>query len=190
MTSASTIVRTVEGNAVPVPGTYVIDPTHSSVEAVVRHLVSKVRGSFADFSGTIEVAEDPLQSRVEVEIEATSIDTRTSDRDTHLRSADFLDVERFPHLRFVSRKVAAIEGSRWRLEGDLTIRDTTRPVTLDFEFLGEAVDPWGNQRIAFEATGELDREDFGMTWNQALETGGFLVGKTLKIEIEIQATKS
>ncbi len=179
--------RAVAGSTVPAPGNYQIDPSHSSVEAVARHLmVSKVRGRFGVFSGTIVVADDVAQSRVEVEIDATSVDTRDAQRDGHLRSGDFLDVERFPTLTFVSTQVDR-DGDDWKVRGDLTIRDVTNAVTLDVEYLGQLSDPWGNTRAAFSATTRLDRESFGMTWNQALEAGGVMVSKTLNIELEIEA---
>ena len=148
--------RAVAGSTVPAPGNYQIDPSHSSVEAVARHLmVSKVRGRFGVFSGTIVVADDVAQSRVEVEIDATSVDTRDAQRDGHLRSGDFLDVERFPTLTFVSTQVDR-DGDDWKVRGDLTIRDVTNAVTLDVEYLGQLSDPWGNTRAAFSATTQLD----------------------------------
>jgi polyisoprenoid-binding protein YceI len=190
MPTMQDLSRIVDGREVPAPGTYTIDASHSSVEAVARHLmVTKVRGRFAAFSGTIEVAERPEDSRVEAVIEASSIDTKDAQRDGHLRSPDFLDAERFPTLSFKSTSVTPVAGSRWQVSGDLTIRDATRPVTLDVEFVGGGADPWGNEKIAFSATTELDREDYGITWNQTLETGGVLVSKSLKVELEIQALR-
>jgi polyisoprenoid-binding protein YceI len=179
--------RLVDTKPVPQAGTYVIDTAHSTVEAVARHLmVTKVRGRFTEFSGQITVAEDVTASTVEVDIDAASITTASADRDAHLRSPDFLDVETYPTLRFRSTGVTPA-GDGWRLAGDLTIRGVTRPVVLDMAFLGSSVDPWGSSKVSFSATTEIDREDFGMTWNQGLEAGGVLVGKSLKIEIEIQA---
>jgi len=176
-----------ERTTVPASGSYQIDPSHSSVEAVARHLmVSKVRGRFGDFGGTIVVADDVTQSRVEVEIDAASINTHDAQRDGHLRSGDFLAAERYPKLRFVSTQVEQ-DGSDWKVRGDLTIRDVTQAATLDVSYLGQLSDPWGNTRAAFSATTRLDRESFGMTWNQALEAGGVVVGKTLNIELEIEA---
>ena len=174
----------------PAAGSYQIDASHSTVGVVVRHLmVSKVRGRFSDLAGTITIAEEPTASSTDVAIDAASIDTRDAKRDEHLRSADFLDVERFPQLTFTSTGLAPLRGNRWQLTGDLTIKGITRPVTFDVDFLGNIVDPWGNDRIAFEAKGELDREDWDITWNVALETGGVLVGKKLTFELEIQAVK-
>ncbi|MBA2317071.1 MAG: YceI family protein [Euzebyales bacterium] len=185
-----TPTRTVEGRAVPAPGTYTIDPSHSNVEAMARHLMlSKVRGHFAQFSGRIVVADDIAASSVEVSIAAASIDTRDANRDEHLRSADFLDVDAHPELTFRSTGVEPAGSDRWTLHGDLTIRGVARPVALDLEFLGDATDPWGNARALFSATTEIDREDFRITWNQALETGGVLVSKKLRIELEIQAVR-
>src|SRR5687767_6423477 len=162
---------------VPAAGTYAIDASHSGVEFSVRHLgLSKVRGRFPSFSGEITIAEEPTASSVEVSIDIASVDTRDEGRDTHLRSADFFDAEQFPAMTFRSTGVRPA-GSEWKVDGELTIRGTTRPVVLDVEFEGSATDPWGNDRIGFSASAEVNREDFGLTWNQALETGGVLVGK-------------
>ena len=146
--------RTVDNRTVPAVGQWTIDPTHSTVAAVARHLmVTKVRGHFASFSGTINVAENPADSSVEVSIDAASITTGTEDRDNHLKSADFLDVESYPTLTFRSTSVEA-EGEKWTLTGDLTIRNITQPIVLDMEFLGVANDPWGNAKSAFSASGQ------------------------------------
>ena len=152
-------------------------------------MVSKVRGKFADVTGSITVAENPLDSEVEVVIKAASIDTGVADRDNHLRSADFLDVENYPELTFKSTRVIKQDGAEFVLAGDLTIRGVTREVELDIEYHGVANSPWGQQVIGFSATTELDREEFGMTWNAALETGGVVVGKKLKVEIEVEAIR-
>lgn len=171
----------------PAVGTWTIDASHSEVAFSVRHLgISKVRGRFGSFSGDIVVAEQPEQSRVSVEIDADSVDTRDAGRDEHLRGADFFGADEHPKLTFVTTDVAAA-GDRWQVTGDLTIAGATRPVVLDTRVAGLATDPWGNERVAFAATTEVDREDFGLTWNTALEAGGFLVGKTVKIEIEVEA---
>jgi polyisoprenoid-binding protein YceI len=188
MTTAQT--RTVQSREVPAAGTWVIDPTHSTVQFIARHMmISKVRGRFGEFSGTITMAEVPEESFVDVVIMAASIDTGDEDRDRHLRSAEFLDVERFPELRYRSTAVEAAGEDRWAVTGELTIRDVTRPVTLSVEFCGAAVDPWGNTRAGFLATTEINREDFHISWNQALETGGFLVGKGVKIELDVEAVR-
>ena len=181
--------RTVEGRTVPESGSYAIDVSHSAVEFVVRHLgLAKVRGRFGRFEGTIDVAESVTDSSVAVSIEADSIDTGEADRDGHLRSADFLDVETHPTLAFRSTGVRE-DGDRWLVDGELTITGTTKPVTLEVEVEGGARDPWGFERVGFNAETKINREDFGLTWNQALETGGWLVGKEVKIELTIQAVK-
>lgn len=171
----------------PTTGTWVIDPSHSSVEFVAKHLVvSKVRGRFTSFSGVIEVADPIESSSVEVSIDAASISTNDEQRDGHLVSPDFLDVESFPTLTFKASGGARRTGESWVLPGELTIRDVTRTVELQVESLGSVTDPWGNTKAGFAATAEIDREEFGITWNQALEAGGVLVGKTVKIEIDVQ----
>lgn len=181
--------RTVAGVQAPEAGTYVIDSDHTVVEFVVRHLgLAKVRGRFNDFEGTIVIAEDLEQSSAEVAIQAASIDTRAADRDAHLRSGDFLDVESNPTLEFHSTGVRR-EGDDWFLDGDLTVAGTTRPVTLEVEFEGAAKDPWGNARVGFAASTKVNREDFGLTWNQPLEGGGWLVGKDIRIELSVEAIK-
>ena len=189
MTAPAT-TREYQGVTIPAAGTFAIDPAHTRVGFVARHLmVSKVRGAFTKASGSITVAEDPTQSTVEVEIDAASIDTGVVDRDGHLRSPDFLNVEVHPVLTFRSTGVLEPKGNEFRLVGDLTIRDVTRPVELDVEFEGVAKSPWGQEVIGFSATTEIDREEFGITWNQALETGGVVVGKKVKIEISAEATR-
>lgn len=171
----------------PTTGTWVIDPSHSAVDFVAKHLVvSKVRGTFTSFSGTIEVAEPIEASTVDVTIDAASITTNDEQRDAHLTSEDFLDVATYPSLRFRSTAAHHRSGDNWTIPGELTIRDVTKPVELAVEYLGVFTDPWGNQKAAFTASTEIDREAFGITWNQALETGGVLVGKTVKIEIDVQ----
>lgn len=189
-TATSPATRSFEGVDVPAVGTYAIDPSHTDVGFVARHLmVTKVRGRFSDFEGTVTIAPDPLASSVEVAIQTASIDSRDGGRDEHLRSADFLDVEQYPELRFHSTGVRHVSGSRFAVDGTLTVRDVSRPVTLDMELDGVVGDPWGGQRMAFSASTELDREEFGLTWNVALESGGVLVGKKVKIEIEGQAIR-
>ena len=189
MTEA-TAVRTIEGTTAPAAGTYDIDASHSVVEFVVRHLgLAKVRGRFNEFSGSILVAEDITDSRVDVTIKADTIDTRDAGRDEHLRSGDFLNVEKFDTVEFHSTAVRR-KGDSWEVDGDLTVAGETRPVTLDVEFEGSATDPWGGARIGFSATTKVNREDFGLTWNQALETGGWLVGKEVKIELGVEGVKA
>jgi polyisoprenoid-binding protein YceI len=182
--------RTVDGVEVPAPGTYELDPSHSSVNFSVRHLmVSKTKGRFADFTGTVTIAEDPLESSVEVEIQTASVDTRDETRDGHLRSADFFDADVNPVITYRSTTVTPGAKGTWDVEGQLTVRGVTKAVPLSVSFEGGAVDPWGNPRIGFEAHTELDREAFGLTWNQTLETGGVLVGKAVKIDIEAEAVQ-
>jgi polyisoprenoid-binding protein YceI len=182
--------RAYEGVEIPTAGRYAIDPTHTNVAFVAKHLmVSKVRGRFGDFEGTIVIAEEPLDSSVAVTIQAASIDSRTPDRDAHLRSADFLDVETFPTLAFRSIAVRHLGGDEFEVAGELTVKGVTRPVTLAMTVDGMVVDPWGGQRLAFTAHTEVDREDWGLTWNVALETGGVLVSKKVKIEIEGEAVR-
>ena len=166
-------------------GTWTIDPTHTEVGFVARHLmVSKVRGSFTDVSGTVAVAEDVSESVANVVIKTASVSTGTADRDTHLRSADFFDVETFPEMTFVS---TGFDGET--LTGDLTIKDVTKPVTLDVEFNGVATDPWGNEKAGFEATADINRTDWGLNWNAALEKGGVLVSEKIKLVLDVQLAK-
>jgi polyisoprenoid-binding protein YceI len=171
-----------------------LDPAHSTIEFAVKHMMfTTVRGRFKDFTGTVHVDErNPNGSRVEVTIEAASIDTGVADRDAHLRSADFLDVEHYPQITFRTTRVDGAhkkEGDRFTLAGDLEIRGTRIPITLDATFEGLGRDPWGKQRAGFAARTEIDRREWGLKWNQALETGGVLVGHGVKIEIEAQAVK-
>jgi polyisoprenoid-binding protein YceI len=168
--------------------TYSIDKAHSEVSFQVRHLLTKVRGRFSDFNGTIEFdAENPERSLVDVEIRAASIDTNERDRDAHLRSSDFFDAEKIPVLTFRSTKIRRDSDERFAVTGDLTIHGVTRSVSFEASLLGTAKDPWGNQRIAFEAETTINRKDFGLTWNAALETGGFLVGDDVKVSLSVQA---
>lgn len=172
--------------------TWNIDTTHSGIHFSVRHMViAKVRGSFQKFSGTVSLDEqDVTKSSVSVSIEAASINTGVEQRDNHLRSPDFFDVAKFPTLSFQSTKVEKASGNSLRVTGTLTIRDITREVVLEAEQLGVGKDPWGNVKAAFEAKTSIDRRDFGLTWNQALETGGVLVGEKIEISLEVQAVKA
>jgi polyisoprenoid-binding protein YceI len=185
--AVATRTRTVSGVQLPKAGRWEIDRSHSSVEFTVRHLmVSKVRGRFGEFSGSVQIADAPEDSSVEVVIDAGSIDTRESGRDEHLRSPDFLDVAAHPTLAFRSTGVRPA-GKQWQVDGELTVRGETRPVTLDVEFHGVVTNPWGKQVAGFTASAELDRDEFGLTWNQALETGGVLVGRKVRIELSVEA---
>jgi polyisoprenoid-binding protein YceI len=177
---------TVSTATLPQTGTWVIDPSHSAIEFVVRHLmVAKVRGRFASFSGTVTVGDPVTDSVVEVSIDAASFTTDDEQRDGHVRSAEFLDVETFPTLTFRGTAPRQ-QGDGWVLPGELTIRDVTETIELEVEPLGLVVDPWGNTKAGFSASGEIDRERFGITWNQALEAGGVLVGNKVRLEIEVQ----
>lgn len=182
------VLRTHDDRALPVAGRYDIDGTHTSVEFVGRHLmITKVRGRFSDVQGRITIGEEPEDSHVEVEIDTASLSTGNADRDAHLRSADFFDVERYPTITFKSTRVTAVPDGTWEVAGDLTVRDTTRSVALQVDFDGADISPIGDERIGFSAATDINREDFGLTWNMALETGGMLVGKVARIELEVQA---
>ncbi|WP_163784367.1 YceI family protein [Myxococcus vastator] len=171
--------------------TWNIDTTHSGIHFSVRHMViAKVRGSFRKYSGAVSLDEqDVTKSSVAVTIETASIDSGVEQRDNHLRSPDFFDVEKFPTITFKSTKVEKASGDGLKVTGNLTLRDITREVVLEAEQLGVGKDPWGNVKAAFEAKTSVDRRDFGLTWNQALETGGVLVGEKIEITIEVQAVK-
>jgi polyisoprenoid-binding protein YceI len=191
MTQTITPTRPFEGLEIPAAGSYSYDVGHSHVGFAVRHLmVSKTRGRFTSFGGSLVIADDPLESSIDVTIDVASIDSDDEQRDGHLRSADFFDAERFPTVHFVSTGVRHVGGSDFEVDGDLTVRDVTRPVVLKVEFEGATTDPWGNDRVGFTASTKLNREDWGLTWNQALETGGVLVGKDVTIDIEVEATKN
>ena len=173
-------------------GTYAIDPTHSRIGFVARHaMVTKVRGSFNEFTGTgFFDADNPANSRAEVTIQAASIDTRNADRDAHLRSNEFFDMETYPQITFVSTSVEPGGDGTYRVTGDLTIKGVTRPVTIEFEYTGSAVDPFGNQRIGFEGATVVNRKDWGITWNAALEAGGVLVSEKVTLEFEVSAIRT
>jgi polyisoprenoid-binding protein YceI len=190
MTAPTLDTRSFDGVAIPTPGTFALDAAHTEVAAIARHLVvSKVRGTFANVTGEIVIAEDPLQSSVTASIPAATINTNSPDRDNHLRSADFLDVENYPALDFRSTRILSHKGNSFVVHGDLTIRGVTREVDLNVEFEGVARSPWGQEVVAFTATTEFDREEFGMTWNQALETGGVLVGKKIAVQIAAEGVR-
>lgn len=184
----TTLGRVVNGVQLPTAGTYTIDPTHTRVGFVARHLmVTKVRGRFADIEGSITVAENPTASTAQATLKTASIDTGAPDRDTHLTSADFFDVEKYPEITFRDARVLSQDGAEFKVAGVLTVKDVTREVILDVEVDGVAKDPWGGTRLAVTASTELDREDWGLTWNVALEAGGVLVSKKAKLEVEAQA---
>lgn len=170
--------------------TFAIDKTHSEVLFQIRHLVTKVRGRFTDFSGAIQFDEArPAESSVALTINAASIDTGTPDRDAHLRSGDFFAVDQYPTITFASSRATKKSAELFEVTGTLTIRDTAREVTLPVTYLGAAKDPWGNERVGFETEITVNRKDFGLTWNAALETGGFLVGDEVKISVSVQAIR-
>ena len=172
-------------------GTYRIDPSHSRIGFVARHaMVTKVRGSFNDFDGAGYFdAEDPTKSHLRLTIEAASIDTRNADRDAHLRSNDFFDMENHPQITFASTSVVGLGDDRYRVTGDLTIRGVTKPVTVDFDYTGNAVDPFGNHRIGLEGSVVVNRKDWGVSWNAALDAGGVLVSDKVTLEFEVSAIK-
>jgi len=171
-----------------IKGDYTLDPTHSRLGFSTRHaMVTTVRGSFKEFTGEAVVdTENPAASTVNVTIQAASIDTGVADRDAHLRSADFFDAETYPEITFVSTDVSR-DGADWTITGDLTIKDVTKPVSIEFEQTGSARDPFGNVRIGFEGQTTLNRKEWGLTWNAALETGGLLVSDKIKLDVDISA---
>ena len=172
-------------------GDYELDPAHTRLGFVARHaMVTRVRGEFREFSGRLHVdAEDPSRSTAEVRVQLISVATGDDQRDAHLRNADFFDVERTPEMTFVSTGAERVDEDRFRLTGDLTIKSVTKPVTLDVEFTGTAKDPYGNLRAGFELTGEISRKEWGITWNAALETGGFLVSDKIRLELDVSAVR-
>lgn len=193
MTEATTQTpgtRPFQDLTIPEPGTFDLDQAHSRIGFSARHMmVSKVRGHFGEFTGSITVADGPLDSTAEAVIKTASIDTGSADRDKHLTSPDFLDVEKFPELSFRTVRVVARNGSQLTVLGDLTIKDVTKEIELTLELEGVGMSPWGKQVMGFSMTAEINREDFGITWNVGLETGGVLVGKTVKLEIEGEAVR-
>ncbi|WAL63192.1 YceI family protein [Amycolatopsis cynarae] len=172
-------------------GTYELDPAHTRLGFVARHaMITKVRGAFNEFTGTARIDGDhPEQSGATVTIKATSIDTRNADRDAHLRSNDFLKMDEYPEITFRSTKIEQTGDDTFDVTGELTIRGVTRPVTVPLTYEGSAQDPFGNTRIGFEGSATINRKDFGITWNAALETGGVLVGDKVVLEFEISAIK-
>jgi polyisoprenoid-binding protein YceI len=173
-------------------GAYAIDPSHSRIGFVARHaMVTKVRGSFNEFEGAgFFDAEQPANSHLRLTIQAASIDTRNADRDGHLRSNDFFDMEQHPEITFASTRVEQADPQNYRVTGDLTIKGVTKPVTVDFEFAGAAVDPFGNQRIGLEGATTVNRKDWGVNWNAALEAGGVLVSEKVTLEFEVSAIRT
>ena len=190
-TDTNPLVRAHRDQEIPASGTYAIDTSHSSVEFVGRHLgLAKVRGRFTKFGGNIEIAEVPEESSVEVDIDVASVESADTRRDDHLRSPDFFHVEEHPNMVFKSTGVTPAADGTWDVAGDLTIRGVTRPVVLHTEFEGAENSPFGDQRIGFSASTEVNREDWDLGWNVVLESGGLLVGKKIKIELNIEAVRS
>jgi polyisoprenoid-binding protein YceI len=179
--------RELDGVSLPPPGKYELDQAHTAIEFVARHMLTRVRGRFTAFSGTIMVGERPEDSSVEVEIETSSVQTNNEQRDGHLKSGDFFLIEEFPTLTFRSTEVRHTGGPNFELVGDLTVKGTTKPVTLTGEFLGWGKDPYDNTIFAATAKTTIDREEWDMTWNMVVETGGFLVSKKIDLEIEVEA---
>ena len=182
--------REWQGVSLPAPGTFRIDPQHSNVGFVATHMMfTKVRGHFTDVSGTVTIAENPTDSVVEMIVKTASITTTANDRDNHLRSADFFDVENYPEMTFWSTKIRHVGGTEFIVTGDLTIRNVTKPVEFAVTFEGVGVNPWGAEVAGVSARAEVNREDWGLTWNAALEAGGVLVGKKVTLAVEIQGAR-
>jgi polyisoprenoid-binding protein YceI len=173
-------------------GNWTIDTAHSRIGFTARHaMVTKVRGSFTEFAGTAELnAEQPAASRIDLTVEVASVNTGNEQRDGHLRTNDFFDAETHPQIRFVSTSVERVDPENYRLTGDLTIKGITHPVTVDFEYTGVATDPYGNQRAGFEGKASINRKDWGVSFNAALETGGVLVSEKIGLEFDISAVRS
>ena len=187
----STTTITTTAPIIPT-GTYAIDPTHSRIGFMARHaMVTKVRGSFNEFEGSGSFdAEDPTYSQLQLTIKAASIDTRNADRDAHLTSNDFFDMETYPEITFASTAVDQVDADNYRVSGDLTIKGVTKPVSIDFEYTGTAVDPFGNERIGLDGTTTVNRKDWGVSWNAALDAGGVLVGEKVTLEFEVSAIRT
>jgi polyisoprenoid-binding protein YceI len=182
--------RTVAGDLLPAAGAWRIDPGHAEVAFIGRHfMLTRVRGRFRDVTGEVRIADDPAASTVAVTIGMASVSSGNDARDEHLRSAEMFDVERWPTATYRSTRVVWARGAEATVDGELTIRGVTRQVPLAVRFLGHARDPWGSDRAMFSATARVNREDFGITWNVALETGGVMVGKKVKLEIEGEAIR-
>ncbi|MFF3858908.1 YceI family protein [Streptomyces sp. NPDC002209] len=190
---ADTAVATLEVDPAlaALTGDYVIDAAHSSIGFTVRHaMVTNVRGNFSDYAGTLQLdGSDPACSAASLEVKVASVDTGIADRDGHLRSGDFFDTEAFPLMTFRSTRAAQLGGDKYRITGELTIKDVTRPLSIDLEFNGSATDVYGNERVGFEGSAEILRSDWGLTWNAALEAGGVMVSDKVKLTFDISAIK-
>ncbi|MFC8238313.1 YceI family protein [Streptomyces sp. NPDC056661] len=188
----STTATAVDPALAALTGTYTIDPSHSSIGFTVRHaMVTNVRGSFGEHEGTLTLnGDNPHHSAASIDVKIASVDTGIADRDGHLVSGDFFDAEKFPLMTFRSTRAEQLGGDQYRITGDLTIRDITRPLAIDLEFNGSATDPYGNERVGFEGSAEILRSDWGLTWNAALETGGVMVSDKVKLNFDISAIKA
>ena len=190
MTTTTAPTRVVDGVELPAAGTWSIDPGHAEVGFVGRHLVfTKVRGRFRGVEGAVVIGDDPADTTVDVVIDVASVDSGDETRDDHLRSAELFDVATFPTVTFTNARVTGQDGATFTVVGDLTIKGVTRRVVLDAEYLGFQADPWGGERAIFSAAGDVNREDFGVTWNMVLETGGVLVSKEIRLEIEVELVR-
>ncbi|MFJ8886859.1 YceI family protein [Streptomyces sp. NPDC102402] len=189
---STTATLAVDPALAALTGTYTIDPAHSSIGFTVRHaMVTNVRGSFGEHEGTLVLdGANPAASTASIDVRISSVDTGITDRDGHLVSGDFFDAEKFPLMTFRSTQAEQLGGDTYRVTGDLTIKDVTRPLSIDLEFNGSATDPYGNQRVGFEGSAEILRSDWGLTYNAALETGGVLVGDKVKLNFDISAIKA
>ncbi|GAA2225725.1 YceI family protein [Streptomyces amakusaensis] len=191
-TAVATATAPVDPALAALSGDYTIDPAHSSIGFTVRHaMVTNVRGSFGEHEGTLKLnGSNPAASAAAIDVKIESIDTGIADRDGHLRASDFFDVERFPLMTFRSTAAEQLGGDKYRVTGDLTIKDVTRPLAIDLEFNGAATDVYGNERVGFEGSAEILRSAWGLTWNAALETGGVMVSDKVKLNFDISAIKS
>ncbi|MGW6566854.1 YceI family protein [Streptomyces sp. NPDC054975] len=191
-TTTSVATLPVDPELAALTGQYTIDPAHSAIGFTVRHaMVTNVRGTFAEHEGTLNLdGSDPGASSASIDVKIASIDTGIGDRDGHLRSGDFFDAEQFPLMTFRSTEATQLGGDKYRVTGDLTIKDVTKPLSIDLEFNGSATDPFGNERVGFEGSAEILRSDWGLTWNAALETGGVMVSDKVKLTFDISAIKN
>ncbi|MEE1757007.1 YceI family protein [Streptomyces sp. SP18CS02] len=192
VTAPAATLAPVDPALAALTGTYTIDPAHSSLGFTVRHaMVTNVRGSFGSFQGTLDLdGSDPARSTAEIDVEIASVDTGIADRDGHLRSGDFFDAEQFPRMTFRSTSAEQLGGDAYRITGDLTIKDVTRPLAIDLEFNGSATDVYGNERVGFEGSATILRSEWGLTWNAALETGGVMVSDKVRLTFDISAIKA
>ncbi|UYQ64604.1 YceI family protein [Streptomyces peucetius] len=190
--TTTTAVATVDPALAALTGEYAIDPAHSSIGFTVRHaMVTNVRGSFGEHEGTLRLdGTDPSRSSASIDVAIASVDTGIADRDGHLRSGDFFDAENFPKMTFRSTAAEQLGGDRYRITGDLTIKDVTRPLSIDLQFQGAATDVYGNERVGFEGGAQILRSDWGLTWNAALEAGGVMVSDKVKLTFDISAIKA